>query len=219
MNNFDLYNIIHIAANKDVFSNWFSPESFELELIKGNLRQMRNRLGLPERYQPGTMQAGASASRIIEIDLLPFLVTKEESLTEQETNISGWYYINDFYTSTSLIAEIISQQEVGDRLRHPNLKPTVKYPVAMIIGKGLKVWPDTITGINISYYRLPATPSFNTQVNETTGELEYVSTSVELEWDDNNKLDILHMMMQDVGVNIEKQDLEQLAQKLVESGK
>lgn len=220
MNNWDLYNLVHLAANKDVLSNWLTPPQFELELIAKNIRLMRNLLGLPERYQPGTMQAGASGSRTLEIDLLPFLRTDPVEISNQETVISDWYYINDFYTDSSLASDIISLQELGQRINHPIKKATEKYPFAIITQNGLKVWPSTITSINLSYYRYPKPPAFATKVNVVTGEMEYDElNSEELEWADHNKLDIVHMILQDIGVNIEKQDLSQLAQKLVETGK
>lgn len=222
MNNWQLYNLLHLVANKNVYSNWLTPPQFELELISKNIRLMRNLLGLPERYQPGTMQAGASASRTIEIDLLPFLRNRDIAITDQETVLSDWYYINDFYTDVSKAADIISQQELGMRINHPIKKATTKYPFATITTNGLKIWPATIERINISYYRPPNDPAFKTEVNTTDniGALEYDETgSTELEWADHNKLDILHMIMQDMGVNIERPDLEQLANKLVETGK
>jgi len=220
MNNYRLYELLHLVANKDVFSGFLTPAQFELELVSKNIRLMRNLLGLPERYQPGTMQAGASASRTIEIDLLPFLKNRNVVISSQETSLSDWYYINDWYTDDSKSAEIISQQELGMRINHPIRKATIKYPFAIIISKGLRVWPDTVERINISYYRTPEAPTFATKVNATTGALEYDgSNSNELEWADHNKLDILYMIMQDIGVNIERPDLEQLANKLVETGK
>lgn len=218
MTNWDLYDLLHIVANKDVKSNWLTPEQFELELQAKNIRLMRDRLGLPERYQPGTMQAGASGSTVLENDLMPFLELKTVSVTNQETNITDWYFINDFYTALSVFPEIISQQELGTRINSPVRIATERYPWAIRTPKGLKIWPSTVTQATVSYYRRPKNPTFNTTVNVTTGFLEYVA-STELEWKDENKLDILHLIMQDMGVNIEKQDLSALAQKLVEGGK
>src|SRR5665811_597245 len=96
-----------------------------------------------DRYQPGTMQAGASASRTIETDLLPFLIGGDKPVVvpvvNQQTAIDDWYYINDWYTSVSKSAEIISQQELGMRINHPIRKATTKYPFATISTKGLTI--------------------------------------------------------------------------------
>ena len=180
---------------------------------------MRDRLGLPERYQPGTFQAGADASRVIETDLLPFYVESSQTVTNQETNITDWYYIDTYYTANSIFPEIISKQEVPARIKHPTKTPTEEYPAAIVVTKGLKIWPASVTSATVLYYKKPKDPVFATTVNDD-GELVYDATnSTELEWRDENKLDILYLIAQDMGVNIEKPDMEQLAQKLVETGK
>ena len=51
-----------------------------------------------------------------------------------------------------------------------------------------------------------------------TLELTY-GVSVELEWDDGSKLDILNMILQDMGLNIERGDVQQMAAKLIQTGK
>lgn len=211
---------MHVAANKDVYSNWLQPEFFQTLLQVENIRLLRDRLGLPERYQPGTFQAGGAASRVIETDLTTFLVMDDAlPVVNGETNLTDWYYINDWYTSSSLVSELVSQQDISSRIHHPLLKQDPKYPYAVITTKGLKIWPKSITSIFISYYRNPLTPTFATSVNTTTGELIYTTTSVELEWSDTNKIDIAYRILQTLGINVERQDLYQHAQKLVEGGK
>ena len=221
MNNFQLYQILNIVANKDVKSNFLPPAEFNLELKKANIWALRDRLGLPERYQPGTFIAGSGASRVIDSDLAPVGEMKEVSVLQQETqNLSDWYYIDDFYTSTSVFPEIISRQMLGTRLNSPRKRPTEKYPVAIIVNSGLKIWPDTISKVTVVYYKRPTEPVFKTTVDATTGDLIYnPNKSVEMIWNDEMKLDVLHFIMQDVGVNIEKPDLQQLAQKYVEGGR
>lgn len=220
MNNFQLYQLLNLVANKDVYSNWLKPEEFDLALKSGNVRLMRDRLGLPERYRPGTFQAGGSGSRVLETDLTPFLVIGTDlGPVEQVVTLTRWYYINDFYTKDSLEPEIISQQELGSRINHPILIANDRYPWAIIVKKGLKVYPKSLTKVTVSYYRYPVDPAFVTTVDDE-GNLVYdEDASVELEWRDENKIDILHLIMQAAGINIERPDLEAYAQKLVEGGK
>ena len=221
MNNYQLYKLLHIVANKDVHSNWLTPEQFDLELKKGNIRVLRDRLGLPERYQPGTARFGSGATRVIDTDLAPIQAEKEVTFANQvSANLDNWYYIDDFYTSTSVFPEIISRQMLGTRLNSPRKKPNEKYPVAIVVKEGLKIWPETITKATVVYYKRPTEPSFLTTVDTSTGEMIYDSVnSAEMDWNDEMKIDVLHLIMQDMGVNVEKPDLEQLAQKLVETGK
>lgn len=219
LNLFRLYELLHVAANKDVLSNWLTPEQFQLELEAKSILLMRDKLGLPQRYQPGTFSGGADASRVIESDLTPFYVDQVQTVTSQETNISDWYYIDTFYTNNSVFPEIISRQEIPTRINHPTKTPTEEYPVGSIIEKGLKLWPSTITSATVVYYKKPKKPVFTTTVNDD-GDLVYDATnSTEFEWKDENRLEIIHLIAQDLGVNIEKQELIQLAQKQVETGK
>ena len=221
MDNWLLYKSIHIAANKDMGSNWFPPDQFEIELVLNNIRLMRDKFGFPETYVPGTFHSGSGASRVIDTDLLPFQEIKEYALNEKnETNISNWYYIDDFFSEKSIFPEIISKQSLGTRVNSPIRKATDEYPFAILIEKGLRVWPSTTKKINVVYYRRPRDPVFKTKVNTITGFIEYDPVgSVDLEWKDESKIDIIHFILQDVGVSIEKSDLQQLAYKLTSQGK
>jgi len=218
MTNWDIYLLAHTVANKDVLSNWFPVDKFNAELKAKNILHLKNRLGLPERYQPGTMRAGASASRQIEIDLLPFLVKKQVQVLSGEAIVVDFFYINDFYTDVSIAPEIISQQELGQRIRHPLRKATSEYPWAVITQKGLSIQPSTTTEVYVSWYRNPQEPNMVTTV-DSDGIMTYDQlNSTELEWSDTNKLAVLHMILQDAGIITSMPDLEQLAQKLTETG-
>ena len=218
MTNWDLYILLHTVANRDVYSNWFPVDKFNVELKAKNILHMANRIGLPERYQPGTMRHGASASRKIEKDLLPFYILKKLEAVEQEIYVSDFFYIADFYTDESISPEIIAHQEFGQRINHPLRQATAEYPWAVLTQTGLKIYPSTITEAYVIWYRNPQEPNFITTVS-SNGELVYDEiSSTELEWSDENKLMILHMILQDAGIITEKQDLEQLAQKLTETG-
>lgn len=221
MTNFDLYKLLNFIVNKDVYSKAIAPPQFDLELKSKNLRLMRKRLGLPETYIPGAANEGAGVTRLTDTDLLPFLV--EETLNPVDGVLvltTGWYYILDWYTSTSRTSDLISYDEISNRLRNYITAPTELHPAAYIVKTGLKVYPTTIVGATVIYYRKPADPVFTTITNPTTLELEYdAGNSVELEWDDGSKLDILNMILQDMGLNIERGDVQQMANKLIQTGK
>lgn len=221
MNNFQLYKLLNFIINKDVYSQAIKPDEFDLELKSKNLRHFRKRLGLPETYIPGTANEGAGVTRLTDRDLLPFLVEETKNPVGGVIILtSTWYYINDFYTDISVTSDLISLEEVSNRLRNYITAPTALHPCAYIVPQGLKVFPVTINNVTANYYRTPVTPVFQTITNTTTLELEYDTTnSVELEWDDASKFDILSMILQDMGVNVERWDLQQIAAKLIQQGK
>lgn len=220
MNNFDLYKLLNFVVNKDVYAQAISESEFELELKAKNIRHFRVRLGLPEGYKTGDVVKAAESTMMNQADLSPFLIDQDFVSVSGQVTLPGWYYILDFYSNASRSSDRISYQEISSRLRDPQTQPTEKDLVAYIIKKGLMVFPTTVSPVHVLYYRAPVSPVFRTLVNSETHELEYDhASSTELEWDDGNKLDIMHMILSDFGINISRGDVFQYANKLVETGK
>jgi len=226
MTNWDLYKLLNYIVNKDVYAQAMNESEFDVELKAKNIRHFRSRLGLPEGYRTGAVTQAVETTKLNQIDLAPFLVLETNgspkviTVTGGKATITGAAYILDFFTSTSRSSEIISYQEISSRVNDPQTVPTTKDLCAYIIDGGLRVYPSTVTSIFVMYYRDPVAPVFKITTNETTLELGYDAVnSTELEWSDGNKLDILHMILQDMGLNISRGDVSQVATKLVETGK
>lgn len=221
MNNFDIYKLLNYVVNKDVYAQAISPDEFDLELKAKNIRHFRKRLGLPETYVPGSANEGAGTTRLTDKDLLPFLVEETKNPVNGVINISSnWYYIIDYYTALSVTADLMSIDEVSNRINNFITKPTAQHLAAYPVKAGLRIFPATTNNVTVLFYRTPVTPHFVTSINSTTRVLEYNTTaSTELEWDDGNKMDILYMILQDMGMNIERGDVQQMAMKLIQQGK
>lgn len=220
LNNFDLYRLLNFVVNKDVYAQAMSEQEFDLELKAKNIRHFRSRLGLPEGYRTGAVSQAVETTRINQSDLTPFLMTGSFASATGKITIPGWAYILDFYTGTSRSSDIISYQEISSRLRDAQTKPTATDLVAYVIKEGLFVYPTNVTPVTVVYYRKPVEPVFKVSTNEDTLEMEYDHVnSVDLEWDDGNKLDIMHMILSEFGLNISRGEILQYANKLVEQGK
>jgi len=220
MNNFFLYKLLNFVVNKDVYAQALSESEFENELVAKNLRHFRNRIGLPEGYKTGASISGVETTRLNQSDLVPFLEDKTVTVTNGLATLADWYYINDFNTTSSRSSEIISYQEYSARFNDALLKPTTKDVVAYVVKEGLRVLPSSIKSIHAFWYRKPKDPVFKTKVDPLTLALTYdVAGSVELEWDDGSKLDILAMILAEMGINIQRTDVAQYATKLIETGK
>lgn len=221
MTNWDLYRLANFIANNDEYAQAMGATEFGLELAAKNMRHFRNRIGLPETYRQGQVVTGVESTRLNNSDLVPFLRDGiEVTIASGKAALPGWYYILDYWGETSRSSDIITYGEYSRR--KAGLKaPTTKDLVAYIVPDGLKVFPIAgMTKVYVTYYRKPVTPVFATEVNQTTLVLGYdADNSVELEWDDGNKLDILHMILTDYGLNIARGDVVQIAEKFVETGK
>ena len=221
MNNFDLYKLLNFTVNKDVYAQAISPPEFGLELVAKNMIHFRRRLGLPETYIPGSANEGVGVTRLSDGDLLPFLVVETLNPVNGILSLdSEWYYIVTFYATNSITSDLVGNDEWSDRRNNYITRPTTEHLAAKIIPQGLKILPLTIRNVTVEYYRIPVTPVFVTGVNTTTLEMTYNTTSsVELEWDDGNKLDILSLILQDFGLNLQRSDVQQMANKLIQTGK
>jgi len=220
MTNFDLYKLLNFIVSKDVYAKAMSEPAFDLELKAKNMRHFRNRLGVPESYTQD--RTGAGSTRLNELDLVPFLMEEEITIDSDSVAVlpTGWYYPNDFWTSTSRSSDIMSYQELSSRFNNALTAPTTKDLAAYIVKEGLRIYPAGVEKVTVNYYRKPVDPVFAVTVNTTTHDMEYdTKSSVELEWDDGSKLDIMHMILVDFGLNTTRQDVSQYADKLVQTGK
>ena len=71
--------------------------------------------------------------------------------------------------------------------------------------------------VDFTYIKFPTKPVFAYTI--TNGYVEYDSVnSVELEWDEVNQLDILYILLSDLGVVATKADVFQISEKVKTKG-
>jgi hypothetical protein len=121
-------------------------------------------------------------------------------------------------------------------------KPTLAYPCCNFQAGVIRFLPENIQRVEFVYLRLPATPVYDYYISAegehiymapgTTHALlageEYPTTgattgtvtslSVELEWNDTNKLDILSLVMSMLGINMREGALQQFAEMSKQTG-
>ena len=216
MTNFDLYRLLNFIVNKDVYANAISPPEFELALSAKSTQLFTSKL--PSERAINNQQV-VGITRQNQHDLAPFALIDTVSISGGKADIAPWYYVEDFYTATSKTSELISFGELSARLKSYIKPPTATDIVGCISSDGLIIYGAT-GNVTIAGYRLPDAPVFVVTTNESTLEMEYdTDASTELEWNDGCKIDIIYMMLQDMGVSIERQDVVQLANKVTQLGK
>lgn len=121
-------------------------------------------------------------------------------------------------------------------------KPTLMYPACNFQAGAIRFLPRNIQRVEFVYLRLPVTPVYDYYIN-TENEYVYLepgvshvltigeegslgqqsgitvqSLSVELEWNETNKLDILNLMLSHFGLNVREGMIEQFAEMTKQSG-
>ena len=91
----------------------------------------------------------------------PIMVAVEEvARVDKPADLSRIISMNVFETNTSV--EIIYDSEKAKRVLNSNLSaPSEEFPIALIDGINIEIFPQTITSdINITYYRYPVEPEY-----------------------------------------------------------
>lgn len=211
-----------------------SPEQFVDLLHLASLKHYKRKIGLPEEYRPGApipTQAYELTQRITE-DMRRFKVSK--SLPINMLTAEGQYaalnYPDDYYIVSSVIynyivsgkryprkVEVLSDLEFEDRMTSVVESPDLWSPICTMLATIIKLNPASIRYVDITYLRLPEKPYFATTSDK--GYLEYDhDQSRQLEWDDINKIDIMVIMLADIGVGVSNADLYQYAEQVKERG-
>jgi len=226
--------IILISSEKGNDVN-YGPEEFCDLIHLAQLRHYKRKLGLPEEYSPGVplpRQAFEINQRITE-DMRRFKVINGYGITEPKfvnkgvlaipkdyfivTGLSYNYYLKNFNEILPRKIEILSDLEYNDRVTSLVKRPTNMFPVATVSGSKILIYPDKISHVDFTYLRLPKKPVWKVIDNDGFYEYDAVN-SVNVEWNDLNIIDIVSIMLSDIGIKTKQQDVLQYAEKLKEKG-
>ena len=108
----------------------------------------------------------------------------------------------------------IGADKVYAYVNNPIDNPTTTDPVYTEIGTNFKFWPSTLATAKIIYFKKPIDAKW-----AYTGNLVYNPTnSVQLEWPDNDHMDIVYRTLGIVGINLKDGDLLRVAQTVKNDG-
>jgi hypothetical protein len=212
----------------------YGPEDFVDLLHLAQLKHFKRKLGLPEQYSPGMplpSQAFEINQRITE-DMKqfkvirgwhfnnPFHLTTEGTLAYPDeyyypTSISYFYPIQDDYLERDIA--ILSDKEYQDTNTSVLKKSDKMFPICNCQSDFIRFSPKLKESINMSYLKLPAKPFWKAIDND--GFLEFdEANSVNLEWDDMNIIDILVIVLGDMGISLNSQNIVQYSENLKTKG-
>lgn len=217
----------YLIGSKRPENPLLTPKRFESMLHMASLKHFKRKLGLPEEYQVGMplpRQAYEVTQKISE-DLRPFKVELDgyHSALMFVNGVSS--YPPDYYYPLS-VAPIINH-EVGSVVKrarvvtdgrwdemHGNYVdiPNDEYPVVNFQANSIRISPSTIRIAKMTYLRLPKKPVYGVTTTDLVTTYN-PTTSVQLEWDEPNQIDIMYILLSDLGVSVQRQDIFQIAEK------
>lgn len=224
MTNNDLYKSLLNILRKESKGLAVSPDAFTDYLQIENLSLFNDECRVFE-----ISQTVSDALRV-------FKTTSTRTLTNASVSApSDYAHLTAIHVGgeTTLIDEVTDEEWVF-RADDEITQPTASYPIARLADSKIYVLPSTIDSITILYLRTPTTPYFdyyydaNLNIQYLTAGQSYAlqagetyrdgttagtksSISVELEWEDLDKIKILHRILTKFGVSMDEQLVAQYA--------
>lgn len=233
MNNGDLYDIVHIILDKESKGNVIKPNDFS-----DLLRQCHYEYYAQEYEKwSGSQKVLDSLSPFVVSDTVDgsAAIDLAVDLTKTYRHLIGLRTSAD---ATAITIETMTPHEVLTYMGDAVMKPTVTYPVANIINEDLIVYPTGESSLNsltmlylkeadedpfFDYYidanynvqYLTTGQEYTLQAGEEyrdgTGSGPVTGISVELEWKDRDKINIVAMLLEKLAVSISAPDVAQYA--------
>lgn len=233
----DIYNQLLDKLGKDAFGGVVSPDKFNQAIDYVNLSKLNDTLQFLELNQN------------VQEDLRPFSVTRGDSdspplpvVPAQEhgyatlpdnfvrySSTRNMMYANTSCGDSSAASkpiDMLQNSEFWWRLGTSRYYPKISRPIATIQDDRLLIAPKEITEVNLTYFRYPATPVFDYNLN-AAGDPVYLppngvhddsrpdipqgtpSSSVEYEWFVDTWIDIINRLYEYFAINIKSpQDLQ-----------
>jgi hypothetical protein len=224
LTNFDIINICRIATNKDLEGDSVRTSEYQSLINAKSKLLFAQKLGIPEEYGKNAPvgRRGAGISRKNDEELRPFYnmttVGSTGGVVTFPTDM-GYFLAMNPSSITGRGFDELTADELADRMGDTVVAPTAKDPVYVWRDStSAMVYPADIGTVTIFYYKYPSDAVIATTVNTTTLIEEYnAAGSTELEWNDEQKVEIAYLILKDLGVNLERQDVMALGQMVSEN--
>ncbi len=207
------------AVNLISLNNAFAVANYEI---------LNQRLGLPQHYTPQNPSSPISYQRTIKItdDVRQLILIAPIS-----KNNSGYFTLPaDYYAFSSMEyryvknndcgegpewedinIEILTDGEFNVRKRSKVIMPELKYPVGNYYSYGVKVLPEVISRVKLTYVKTPQTPVWGfTLVNDQP--VYDSTTSTDFDYPVSMTNDIAMVVLSKMGINLHMNEIVQYAE-------
>jgi len=116
--------------------------------------------------------------------------------------------LNHFYTlaindaATGFKVEMVSELQWNERTGNAITKPTLRDPIVRDLGDRFQIAPPIVQYCNFVHYRLPDTPVYNPN-----------GTDIEFEYDKLTELEVIPLILNEIGFSIPNAELIAYTQK------
>ena len=218
MNIDEIYKLVSYMVDK-YQGTYLAPDDFNMAINAAQKQYLNFLTGETAEFNQGvrrTAAGGFSNDVTTGGSLSAFLKEGALAITAQlAAQPTDFYKISAMRTTDDDYAiKRIGADKVYAYVNNPIDNPTTTDPVYTEIGTNFKFWPSTLATAKIIYFKKPIDAKW-----AYTGNLVYNPTnSVQLEWPDNDHMDIVYRTLGIVGINLKDGDLLRVAQTVKNDG-
>lgn len=235
MNLQELFDFINFIINKEQSGKCITPSQYTLVLRKANYSFFKKYFDVPEEYQVGMPMSRIQweITDVTKEKLSRFMVALDAANANPLGLTSGFatkptdMFFTDYFTSPSGgVGSFRKGYQFDSQKINCVTAPTEKHPIATIRGGNIEFAPSSMETVNFYYLRRPLDPNYDFYLDEddniiylppgetspTTGTpADHDSESVELDWNVDCIWDIVEIILEDVGVGINRGEIVQYA--------
>lgn len=219
---------------------------FNLNLKSANILLLKEKLGLSNDYQLGApiSRKQKGLSTISDDEIRQFKTKANISFSSGIGSLPETYFkYDDVRVSGALEpVEVLTSSELSRRINNAIDAPDVLFPAAEILGNQMYIYPTTITTASLIFYRYPVTPALSYYISADgeivplavgathtigvgevgmNGEAEGIivtSTTVENEWGSESGIDLVYIIVKNMGINLSRSDIYTAAGQIKKEG-
>jgi len=226
MNNGDLWDIVHMISKKESRGNIIKPGQFSDLLKRNHYLYYAQQF---EKYAVSTTSQTSMRPFLVSDEVIT-LASGEEALADLDNTMHHPLFMR---TDADVAIDIVTAMEWNAWMGDSVMQPTASDPIALIDDSTIYVQPDSITSAKFTYlkkadnepvfdYYTDAYDTVQYLTNGTTYTLgtdevysdgttsgDVTSNSIELEWNDEDKIKIVAFILQDLGISMSAQQIVQ----------
>jgi hypothetical protein len=226
MNLQEIIDFVLLRMNEDQSGMSISPDLWTPVFRAVNLEYTKQRLGLPEDYQPLApyTRQGYQISQRMQDDTRRLVTEVSLPVTAGKGAVpSNYLYMSSlsfeyiYNNATGLqkeikTVEVLPDQDFVARKASSLMRPTFKNPIARFVGNDIEFEPSSIKSVNMVYVRTPNEPLYAYTVNANDDYVYNAAGSVQFDWPKICMPDIANMVLSYLSDNFRDMFIKQSAE-------
>lgn len=209
----EVYQLVNFIADKNG-RGYITPAQFNLLAKTCQLEFVSSRLGnIKQQDNFGVPQFGHRSTRRIDVDLRPFIYGPETISINPQGNFYypyGFMWPDAWHKSDLSDITELQNDEYPSIKKNPVIEPTSDYPIIIFRNPYGFIDPYSIGSFQMTYVKYPSTPVWGYGiVNDEPVFDSNLSTDFILR--DISMMDITALILEKVGLNLDKDQLLQYA--------